>query len=204
MDFSGTLAGGLSGNMHFGGDGDSIDVTPILTSGTKIATITVNKGTEEEVSYDLYAPDTLSWDDITDKPTLFSGVYADLTNKPTLNGDTINGNMFTVKYSTTEKKIGTWIDGSDLWQITLDLTISQAITNVDLTQLNINHCILIEGNMMDSTESWEVPINGYVSNTYYSEVEYNRQDKYLYIGVPNNLVNNYPYFKVTLQYTKNS
>lgn len=118
MNFSGTLAGGLSGEMNFGSDGDTIDVNPIVTSGTKIATLTVNAGTEEEVVYDLYAPDTLSWDDITDKPTLFSGSYGDLTNKPTLNGSVINGNMFTNNYSTNEQRIGTWIDGKPLYQRT--------------------------------------------------------------------------------------
>ena len=105
MEFSGTLAGGLSGSMHFGSDGDTIDIEPILTSGTKIATFTVNAGTEEEVSYDLYAPDTLSWDDITDKPTLFSGVYGDLSSKPTLNGNVINGNMYGQKWDTTQDAI---------------------------------------------------------------------------------------------------
>ena len=116
MEFSGTLAGGLSGSMHFGSDGDTVDINPIVTSGTKIATFTVNAGTEEEVVYDLYTPDTLSWNDITDKPTLFSGSYNDLTNKPTLNGSVINGNMFTNVYSNNETRIGTWTDGKPLYR----------------------------------------------------------------------------------------
>ena len=118
MNFTGELSGGLRGELNFGGDGDTIDVNPIVTSGTNIATITVNAGTEEEVSYDLYAPDTLSWDNITDKPTLFSGSYNDLSNKPALNGSVINGNMFTNNYSMNEQRIGSWIDGKPLYQRT--------------------------------------------------------------------------------------
>lgn len=120
MDLSGVLSGGVAGSLHIEGDGDKIDVTPVLTSGEKIATIIINEGSEDEQVIDLYAPEGFSgsWNDLTDKPTLFSGVYADLTSKPTLNGDTINGNMYTDKYSSNEQRVGTWINGKPLYQKT--------------------------------------------------------------------------------------
>lgn len=144
MEFSGTLAGGLSGSMHFGSDGDTVDIDPIVTSGTKIATFTVNAGTEEEVSYDLYTPDTLSWDDITDKPTLFSGVYGDLSSKPTLDGNVINGNMFTHNYSTSERRVGTWIDGKPLYEKTFTFITDSNIYYIPNTTY-IKHLINISG-----------------------------------------------------------
>ena len=115
MDFTGQLSGGLSGQLHFGGEGDTINVNPIITSGTKIATVTVNEGTDEEVNYDLYVPNTLSWNDITDKPQLFSGSYNDLSNKPTYNGEVISGNMYGINISNTPHIVGTWIDGKPIY-----------------------------------------------------------------------------------------
>ena len=144
MDFGGTLAGGLSGSMHFGSDGDTIDINPIVTSGTKIATFTVNAGTEDESVYDLYAPDTLSWDDITDKPTLFSGSYNDLTNKPTLNGSVINGNMFTNIFTTNERRVGTWIDGKAIYEKTFTFVTDSTIYYIPNTTY-IEHLINVSG-----------------------------------------------------------
>lgn len=125
MKVTGSVAGSASGMLSIEGDGDKIDVTQVLTEGTKIATITINEGTPEEESVDLYAPEGFSgsWNDLTDKPDLFSGSYNDLTNKPTLNGNTINGNMFTENYSTTEKRVGTWVDGKPLYQKTFSFTV---------------------------------------------------------------------------------
>lgn len=112
INFEGSLIGDIDG-----GGGSEIDVTPVVTSGTKIATITINAGTSQEENIDLYAPEGFSgsWNDLTDKPDLFSGSYNDLTDKPTFNGNTFAGNMFTFDFSTTEKVIGKWIDGKPLY-----------------------------------------------------------------------------------------
>ena len=117
MKVTGSVSGSASGLLSIEGDGDKIDVTQVLTEGTKIATITINEGTTEEESVDLYAPEGFSgsWNDLTDKPDLFSGSYNDLSNKPTYNGSAFSGNMFTFDFSTTEKVIGKWIDGKPLY-----------------------------------------------------------------------------------------
>lgn len=117
MNITGSVSGSASGMIKLEGDGDKIDVTQVLTEGTKIATITINEGTEEEESVDLYAPEGFSgsWNDLTDKPDLFSGSYNDLSNKPTYNGNTFEGNMFTFDFSTTERVIGIWVDGKPLY-----------------------------------------------------------------------------------------
>lgn len=117
MNVTGSVSGSASGMINIEGDGDKIDVTQVLTEGTKIATITINEGTAEEETIDLYAPEGFSgsWNDLTDKPDLFSGSYGDLTDKPTYNGNTFTGSMFTFDFSTTEKVIGKWIDGKTLY-----------------------------------------------------------------------------------------
>lgn len=204
MDFSGTLAGGLSGGMHFGGDGDSIDVTPILTSGTKIATITVNEGTEEEVSYDLYAPDTLSWDDITDKPTLFSGVYGDLSSKPTLDGNVINGNMFTHNYSTNEQRIGTWIDGNDLYQCTFEVTLAQNVTHISTSSLNIKKVIECFGACDTPSGDNCLFIPYYEDSTSRMVPAFDYSAQELNIVTTYQVLNYYNKLSITIKYTKNS
>ena len=120
MVLNGSLSGGVAGSLQIEGDGDKIEITPVLTSGEKIATFTINEGGEDEQVIDLYTPEGFSgsWNDLTDKPTLFSGVYSDLSSKPTLNGDTINGNMYTSVYTTNEVRIGTWLDGKPLYKRT--------------------------------------------------------------------------------------
>ena len=81
------------------GGGSEVTVTPIVTGGTKIATITVD-GTNK----DIYAPD--------------------------------------IVYSTTEQKIGKWIDGSDLYRKVIQYTPESSITTgnhaiADVTGLKI-------------------------------------------------------------------
>lgn len=141
MNITGNVNGSASGMLSLEGDGDKIDVTQVLTEGTKIATITINEWTEEEESVDLYAPEGFSgsWNDLTDKPDLFNGAYADLTGKPTLNGDTINGNMYSKKFTETEQRIGTWIDGKPLYQKTCVFgSVSGTNANLPLNIANVD------------------------------------------------------------------
>lgn len=177
MEFSGTLAGGLSGTMHFGSDGDTIDINPIITSGTKIATFTVNEGTDKKVSYDLYAPDTVSWDDITDKPQLFSGSYNDLTNKPTLNGDVVNGNMYGQKWDTTQDVIIGYCNGQPVYRRTYtNRSFSNYIDLGDVPEWSIFN---ISGTI-ETSDAYEAQygynevlmIPGYLNNNYWFRIYY--------------------------------
>lgn len=133
MRVTGSVSGSASGLLNVEGDGDKIGVTQVLTEGTKIATITINEGTEEEETIDLYAPEGFSgsWNDLTDKPTLFSGVYADLSGKPYLNGNVISGNMYSDNYSLTEQVVGTWVDGRPLYKKTFYTTSDFQLVNYD-------------------------------------------------------------------------
>lgn len=91
-----------------GGGGSTVEVTQIVSSGTKIATITV-----DDVGTDLYAP---------------------------------NGGSSSVDYSTDEVKIGTWVDGSDLYQKTL--VVTSGLTDagsIDVSSLGANMLYVYDG-----------------------------------------------------------
>lgn len=203
MDFNGTLAGGLSGSMHFGSDGDTIDINPIITSGTKIATFTVNAGTEEEVSYDLYTPDTLTWDNITDKPSFFSGSYGDLSNKPTLNGDVINGNMYGQKWDTTQDVIIGCCNGQPVYRRTYrNLTLSQYIDLGNVPEWDIFN---ISGTIETSDEyesqygfNEVLMIPNYLNNNYWFRIYY-MNDGISYSGVHHPILY-FEYASETAQY----
>lgn len=156
MKVTGSVSGSASGLLSIEGDGDKIDVTQVLTEGTKIATITINEGTPEEESVDLYAPEGFSgsWNDLTDKPTLFSGSYNDLSNKPTYNGNTFTGNMFTYNFSTSEQRVGTWIDGKPLYQKTLTTLSNTTLVNTDYRQIEWDN----------EPSNIDVLVNAFISN----------------------------------------
>ena len=160
INFDGSLIGDITG-----GSGSEIVVIPVVTSGTKIATITINAGTTQEENIDLYAPEGFSgsWNDLTDKPDLFSGSYNDLTDRPTLNGNTITGNMFTDVYNGNEQRVGTWIDGKPLYQKTVTFTVvgdgaykryDHGISNIDMIFIDQSASFVYYG---DST----YPLIGY-------------------------------------------
>lgn len=78
--------GSVAGLLQIEGEGADVQVTQILSSGTKIANIVINEGKEDEQDVDIFAPTPFSgsYNDLTDKPDLFSGSYNDLTDKPTI------------------------------------------------------------------------------------------------------------------------
>lgn len=115
MRFNGSVSGGVSGMMEILGEGDTLDITPALSSGVEVGTFKINEGTAEEETIKLYAPDTIGWDKVTGKPQLFSGSYNDLTNKPTYNGETFTGNVFGLNISDTPHIVGKWIDGKPIY-----------------------------------------------------------------------------------------
>ena len=106
------LTGNVSGMLHLLGGGDNVTITQVVTSGTKIASITLNEGTPEEETIDLYSPNVVvNYNDLQNIPSingnqlignktssqlgLFSGSYNDLTDKPQLpqilNGTSVPG-----------------------------------------------------------------------------------------------------------------
>ena len=206
MDFTGSVAGSVAGMLHLSGDGDKIDITPILTSGTKIATFTINEGAEDEQDIDLYAPEGFSgsWNDLTDKPTLFSGVYGDLTGKPYVNGQLLNGSVYTENYSTDEQIIGTWVDGSILYRKIVTATINQTSTHIDISSLNIKNLISLDGFIQGSNYDYTLPcLNFYENGNLYNRTYYNNTDKHIDNVTTSGMNSYYPYYTFILTYTKN-
>lgn len=100
-----------------GGGGSTVEVTQVVTSGTKIATITV-----DDTPTDLYAPAASSQD-----------------------------------YSTTERVVGKWIDGTtDVYEKTfyannLQLTDNlYYVVSTDMTSAGINNLVSINGSTKSS------------------------------------------------------
>ena len=102
-------------------------------------------------------------------------------------------------YSTTEKIVGTWIDGKPIWQKTLHLTnvsIGTSLVNIgDLSGLNIETGTIVDFMAVDS--------EGYVScGGYFSTTLRVPNDN---IGVKKSAATTtttYPDVYITIQYTK--
>ncbi len=89
-----------------GGGGSTVVVTPIVESGTKIATITV-----DETPADLYAPNVSVVQELTEGTKIGSVAGTDLY-APSGGGGDLH------VYSTTAKKVGTWTNGKDVMEKT--------------------------------------------------------------------------------------
>lgn len=76
--------------------------------------------------------------------------------------DAISGLSVDIIYSLTEHKIGKWIDGSDLYEITISTTSPASIntdaTIADLTALNYSQIVSIDGILYAQTLSQYIPI----------------------------------------------
>lgn len=101
-------------------------------------------------------------------------------------------------YSTTEKIVGTWIDGSEIYQRTWTGLIGASTPNtektiIDLSSLNIDKLIYIDGFAYEG-----IPLNIFESSEYYMSIKRFQNS----IVVKSNGWLNYPIQNVTLQYTK--
>ena len=205
MNITGSVAGSASGMLSIEGEGDKINITPILESGTKIASVTINEGTPDEETIELYAPEGFSgsWNDLTDKPDLFSGAYGDLTGKPYVNGKLLNGSIYTEHYSTNEKVIGTWVDGSVLYQCTFEVTLTQNVTHIDTSALNVKK--LVECFGVCDTPGGEnclfVPY--YEDSTWRMIPAFDYANQELNIVTTNQVLNYYNKLSITIKYVKN-
>ena len=85
--------------------GSTVKVDPIVESGTKIATISVDND-----DYDLYAPNVSVVQTLTEGTKIGSVAGTDLFAPA--GGDALH------VYSTTAKKVGTWTNGKDVMEKT--------------------------------------------------------------------------------------
>ena len=212
INFDGSLVGNITGG---GGDGgDTVVITPVVTSGTKIADVSVN-GVEK----DLYCP-TPPEIDITPVVTSgtkiadvsVGGVEKDLyapnptrvnitpvqqsgTKIATIGVNGVDTDIYApeggeIIYSTTERKIGKFLN-DDLYEITIDLGENISFS-VGWNRLPIEHqnkYKLIFGGKLISTDKLGYPVDVASNDVTYLE-----------IGL--NIVASGRY--VNFQYTKNS
>ena len=145
IDFSGVLRGSIADGGG-GGGGDTVIITPVVTSGTKIADVSVN-GVEK----DLYCPTPSAPPEVDITPVVTSGtkiadvsiggVEKDLyaptptqvsvtqvqqsgTKIATIGVNGVNTDLYApeggeIIYSLTERKIGKFLD-QDLYDVTVD------------------------------------------------------------------------------------
>lgn len=110
-------------------------------------------------------------------------------------------------YSTTEQRIGTWIDSKPLYQVTLTGTTPSSTGLNMLVQLisyNINSIINIEGYCDNGYGS--IPINADLSNNSWTIVVYPQpyngvENGVLYVGIAGSDLTSKPFY-VTIKYTK--
>ena len=141
IDFSGVLRGSIADGGG-GGGGDSVIINPVVTSGTKIADVSVNG-----VDKDLYCPNPTQVSVTQEQQSgtkigsiEVNGVEVDLyapsptqvnvtqvqqsgTKIATIGINGVDTDIYApeggeVIYSTSERAIGVWIDGKPLYQRT--------------------------------------------------------------------------------------
>lgn len=79
--------------------------------------------------------------------------YSQLSNKPQINGETLDGNKTSADlglmpqvYSTSEEKVGTWIDGTPIYQKTIDCgALPNTTTKYVSTDIEASKIVKIEG-----------------------------------------------------------
>ena len=143
INFDGSLVGNITGGG--GGGGSDVVITPVITSGTKIADVTVN-GVEK----DLYCPTPPTPQEISITPVQESGTkIADIslngeekdlyapnptavsvsqvqqsgTKIATIGVNGVNTDIYAPNgggdiYSTDEQIVGTWVDGRPIYKKT--------------------------------------------------------------------------------------
>lgn len=97
----------IADKIEGGGGGSTVEVTPIVESGTKIATITV-----DDTPADLYAPTVAVVQTLTEGTKIGSVAGTDLF-APADSGDV---------YSTTDTVVGTWNGNKNVHRVIVNLS----------------------------------------------------------------------------------
>lgn len=103
-------------------------------------------------------------------------------------------------YSTTEKIVGTWIDGKPIYQKTVSTTISAVNdwTNIAHNISNLSNCVKAFGTIANAAGYWI--IGGYRDSNTYSHILVDGVNAKVFLGNQPSFVNETMY--VTIQYTK--
>ena len=106
-----------------------------------------------------------------------------------------------VHYSTDEKVVGTWIDGSTLYEKTIIASISE-VNSHEYSDNDLNNsdmAMIIDGYYTLTDNFVKVPLNQWESSTYYTRTGF-RNDKTIYLYVNGYSVTGNTY--ITVRYTK--
>lgn len=108
-----------------------------------------------------------------------------------------------INYSTDEQKIGTWIDGSTLYQKTYQAQITEAgEINIDVSNENIADCVYFECVGKTNADDCIFTMAG-TSNNDIEGIGGYYIDDYLYVDCNISTANKYPItVYVTIRYTK--
>lgn len=146
----------------------------------------------------------------TTRPTNTSVLYCIKYNTSVLSTPENN-------YSTEEQRIGTWVDGKPLYQITIQDTMpvvttdgTRATKNIDISNLRIDKCICIEAFIFRYENGGYrdcIPFDSINNTSLFSHLEVNRIDyshdysDNLFCACSRTTDNNRPFY-ATLKYTK--
>lgn len=127
-------------NVDQSGGGSEVTITPSLLSGTKVADYSI-----DGVSGSLYAPSG-GGSTVTITPELLTG-----TKVADYSIDGVSGSLYapdsSVIYSTSEQKIGKWIDNSDVYRRVVNIGTfgNNSYIDYDITSWNVSKGINIYG-----------------------------------------------------------
>lgn len=182
IDFSGVLRGSIA-NSGGGGGGDTVVITPVVTSGTKIADVSVNG-----VDKDLYCPNPPTPTEIDITPVVTSGtkiadvsiggvekdLYAPTPTQVSVtqvqqsgtkiasiavNGvstDVYAPNTNRHEYSTSEHVVGVWVDGRPVYEKTFTVITDSNNYYIPNTT-DIDHLINISGYTNKENNEYYIP-----------------------------------------------
>ena len=210
IDFSGVLRGSIADGGG-GGGGDTVVITPVVTSGTKIADVSVN-GVEK----DLYAPNPTQVIVNQEQQTgtkigsiEVNGVEIDLyapsptqvnvtqvqqsgTKIATIGVNGVNTDLYApeggggIIYSLEERIIGKWIDGRNVYERTYNIgSLPIGPNGTSITSVVDNHNeinSILSMNAISITEKASINLMSFISSYTNDIIAYGfRTDNWEYI-----------------------
>ena len=108
-----------------------------------------------------------------------------------------------VNYSTTEQNTGRkWIDGRDIYQITIPYTMASTDNLIDLTDYNVDLILNMEGYIMHNNGEILLHFPYYDSANYFVVANYYRNPEELHIITTSQMISSYNNLNITIQYIK--
>ena len=108
-----------------------------------------------------------------------------------------------INYSLTEQNTGRkWVDGRNVYQITIPYTMTTTDNPIDLSNYNVDIILSMEGYLLASDGVNLLHFPYYDSTTYFAVGGYVRSQKVLHISNSTQMVNNYPNLTITIEYVK--